>query len=471
MKESAVWAAVWVIDDDRSVRRVLERALQEEQIRVLSFADASSALERLHRERPSLVICDVRMPDMDGLAMLEELKRRAPDIPVILITAYSDLERTVSAFRQGALEFLAKPFDLDKMMRLVLRTLRHSHSGARGPASVPSVPAADGLLGDSPAMRRVFHAIGRLAGSDLGILITGESGTGKELVARALHRHSRGAAGSFVAINTAAIPRELLEAELFGHEKGAFTGALQLRRGRFEQADGGTLFLDEIGDMPPELQAPLLRVLADGEFYRIGGMATVHTDVRLIAATHRDLEERVRAGKFREDLLHRLNVARIHIPPLRERPEDIAGLASRFLRDAASKQGVEPRVLEADTLEHLQRLEWPGNVRQVENFCRWATVMVPTREVHVDDLPPELRPVAPPPDEGEDWERGLRAWAEQSLAAGGARLLAQALPRVERVLFEAALRRSGGNRLQAARLLGCGRNTLSRKLKELRLKL
>lgn len=471
MKESAVWAAVWVIDDDRSVRRVLERALQEEQIRVLSFADASSALERLHRERPSLVICDVRMPDMDGLAMLEELKRRAPDIPVILITAYSDLERTVSAFRQGALEFLAKPFDLDKMMRLVLRTLRHSHSGARGPASVPSVPAADGLLGDSPAMRRVFHAIGRLAGSDLGILITGESGTGKELVARALHRHSRGAAGSFVAINTAAIPRELLEAELFGHEKGAFTGALQLRRGRFEQADGGTLFLDEIGDMPPELQAPLLRVLADGEFYRIGGMATVHTDVRLIAATHRDLEERVRAGKFREDLLHRLNVARIHIPPLRERPEDIAGLASRFLRDAASKQGVEPRVLEADTLEHLQRLEWPGNVRQVENFCRWATVMVPTREVHVDDLPPELRPGAPPPDAGEDWERGLRAWAEQSLAAGGPRLLAQALPRVERVLFEAALRRSGGNRLQAARLLGCGRNTLSRKLKELRLKL
>jgi len=279
------------------------------------------------------------------------------------------------------------------------------------------------------------------------------------------------AAGSFVAINTAAIPRELLEAELFGHEKGAFTGALQLRRGRFEQADGGTLFLDEIGAMPPELQAPLLRVLADGEFYRIGGMATVHTDVRLIAATHRDLEERVRAGKFREDLLHRWNVARIHIPPLRERPEDIAGLASRFLRDAASKQGVEPRVLEADTLEHLQRLEWPGNVRQVENFCRWATVMVPTREVHVDDLPPELRPVAPPPDEGEDWERGLRAWAEQSLAAGGARLLAQALPRVERVLFEAALRRSGGNRLQAARLLGCGRNTLSRKLKELRLKL
>lgn len=471
MKESAAWAAVWVIDDDRSVRRVLERALQEERIRVLSFADASSALEHLHRERPSLVICDVRMPDMDGLAMLEELKRRAPDIPVILITAYSDLERTVSAFRQGALEFLAKPFDLDKMMRLVLRTLRHSHSAARGAAAAPSVPAADGLLGESPAMRRVFHAIGRLAGSDLGILITGESGTGKELVARALHRHSRRAAGSFVAINTAAIPRELLEAELFGHEKGAFTGALQLRRGRFEQADGGTLFLDEIGDMPPELQAPLLRVLADGEFYRIGGMATVHTDARLIAATHRDLEERVRAGKFREDLLHRLNVARIHIPPLRERPEDIAGLASRFLRDAASKQGVEPRVLEADTLEHLQRLEWPGNVRQVENFCRWATVMVPTREVHVDDLPPELRPGAPPPDEEEGWERGLRAWAEQSLAAGGPRLLAQALPRVERVLFEAALRRSGGNRLQAARLLGCGRNTLSRKLKELRLKL
>jgi len=471
VKESAAWAAVWVIDDDRSVRRVLERALQEERIRVLSFADASSALEHLHRERPSLVICDVRMPDMDGLAMLEELKRRAPDIPVILITAYSDLERTVSAFRQGALEFLAKPFDLDKMMRLVLRTLRHSPSAARGAAAAPSVPAADGLLGDSPAMRRVFHAIGRLAGSDLGILITGESGTGKELVARALHRHSRRAAGSFVAINTAAIPRELLEAELFGHEKGAFTGALQLRRGRFEQADGGTLFLDEIGDMPPELQAPLLRVLADGEFYRIGGMATVHTDARLIAATHRDLEERVRAGKFREDLLHRLNVARIHIPPLRERPEDIAGLASRFLRDAASKQGVEPRVLEADTLEHLQRLEWPGNVRQVENFCRWATVMVPTREVHVDDLPPELRPGAPPPDEEEGWERGLRAWAEQSLAAGGPRLLAQALPRVERVLFEAALRRSGGNRLQAARLLGCGRNTLSRKLKELRLKL
>jgi len=471
VKESAAWAAVWVIDDDRSVRRVLERALQEERIRVLSFADASSALEHLHRERPSLVICDVRMPDMDGLAMLEELKRRAPDIPVILITAYSDLERTVSAFRQGALEFLAKPFDLDKMMRLVLRTLRHSHSAARGAAAAPSVPAAAGLLGESPAMRRVFHAIGRLAGSDLGILITGESGTGKELVARALHRHSRRAAGSFVAINTAAIPRELLEAELFGHEKGAFTGALQLRRGRFEQADGGTLFLDEIGDMPPELQAPLLRVLADGEFYRIGGMATVHTDARLIAATHRDLEERVRAGKFREDLLHRLNVARIHIPPLRERPEDIAGLASRFLRDAASKQGVEPRVLEADTLEHLQRLEWPGNVRQVENFCRWATVMVPTREVHVDDLPPELRPGAPPPDEEEGWERGLRAWAEQSLAAGGPRLLAQALPRVERVLFEAALRRSGGNRLQAARLLGCGRNTLSRKLKELRLKL
>jgi len=454
---------VWVVDDDRSIRWVLEKALQGAGLQVRAFESGDAMLAALRREQPDALFTDIRMPGSDGLQVLERIRGDHPQLPVIVMTAHSDLDSAVAAYQGGAFEYLPKPFDVDEAVALVRRAMAHRDAAAGG--ETPAQPAPE-IIGESPAMQEVFRAIGRLARSNITVLINGESGTGKELVALALHRHSPRASGPFIALNMAAIPRDLLESELFGHEKGAFTGAQGLRRGRFEQADGGTLFLDEIGDMPAELQTRLLRVLADGEFYRVGGHTPVRVDVRIIAATHQDLEVRVREGRFREDLFHRLNVIRIHIPALRRRREDIPRLARHFLRTAATELEVESKLLLPEAEALLCELDWPGNVRQLENTCRWLTVMASGREIHVDDLPPELREHAPDGD-GEAWLAALRLWAAQRLAGGAGGLLEEALPEFERVLIDAALARTGGRRQDAARLLGWGRNTLTRKIKEL----
>ena len=457
---------IWVIDDDRSIRWVLERALNRAGIRVTCFTAAGEALEALERETPDALLTDIRMPGMDGLELLSRLQRDHPQLPVIIMTAHSDLESAVSAYQGGAFEYLPKPFDVDDAISLVRRACQlRRERGREAPGEDDHTPE---IIGEAPAMQEVFRAIGRLSRSHITVLINGESGTGKELVAHALHRHSPRAQKPFIALNTAAIPRDLLESELFGHEKGAFTGAQNARRGRFEQADGGTLFLDEIGDMPAELQTRLLRVLADGEFYRVGGHLPVKVDVRIIAATHQDLEARVREGLFREDLFHRLNVIRIHVPALRERREDIPLLLDYFLGAAARELGVERKVPQAAVRDLLATLNWPGNVRQLENLCRWLTVMASGREIHPDDLPPEIREHAAPADGvGSDWESGLARWAERELAQGGPPLLERALPAFERVMIRTALERTGGRRQDAARLLGWGRNTLTRKINEL----
>ncbi len=460
---------IWVVDDDRSIRWVLEKALGRAGFKVRSFERAQEALALLqHGERPQALLTDIRMPGMDGLSLLKRVHHHDQSLPVIVITAHSDLDSAVSAYQGGAFEYLPKPFDIDEAVSLVERAVASSH-GRGGPVSREPVPE---IIGESPAMQEVFRAIGRLSRSHVSVLINGESGTGKELVARALHRHSPRADRPFIALNTAAIPKDLLESELFGHEKGAFTGAQSQRRGRFEQADGGTLFLDEIGDMPAELQTRLLRVLAEGEFYRVGGHEPVRVDVRVIAATHQNLEERVRAGLFREDLFHRLNVIRLRLPPLRERREDIPLLMRHFLAQTAEELKVEPKVLTPEVERHLQSLPWPGNVRQLENLSRWLTVMAVGREVRLPDLPLELRQHEAPGDtrltgEGGDWQESLRHWAEKRLARGEDGLLDRVIPTVERILIESALERSGGRRQEAARLLGWGRNTLTRKLKEL----
>ncbi|MFP4244870.1 MAG: nitrogen regulation protein NR(I) [Ectothiorhodospira sp.] len=455
---------IWVIDDDRSIRWVLERALNRAGIRVTCFTAAGEALEALEAEPPDALLTDIRMPGMDGLELLSRLQRDHPQLPVIIMTAHSDLESAVSAYQGGAFEYLPKPFDVDDAISLVRRACQLRRERDReAPGEDDRTPE---IIGEAPAMQEVYRAIGRLSRSHITVLINGESGTGKELVAHALHRHSPRAQMPFIALNTAAIPRDLLESELFGHEKGAFTGAQNARRGRFEQADGGTLFLDEIGDMPAELQTRLLRVLADGEFYRVGGHLPVRVDVRIIAATHQDLETRVREGLFREDLFHRLNVIRIHVPALRERREDIALLLDHFLGAAARELGVERKVPLQTVRDHLATLDWPGNVRQLENLCRWLTVMASGREIHLDDLPPDLRE-ADGATPATDWESGLAHWAEQELARGGTDLLEQALPAFERVMIRAALKRTGGRRQDAARLLGWGRNTLTRKINEL----
>jgi two-component system, NtrC family, nitrogen regulation response regulator GlnG len=458
---------IWVIDDDRSIRWVLEKALKQADMEVSSFSGATGVLDALERGRPDALITDIRMPGVNGLELLDDIHARYPDLPVIIMTAHSDLDSAVAAYQGGAFEYLPKPFDVDEAVALVQRAVVHRRrqQGSVAPDAPMQTPE---IIGEAPAMQEVFRAIGRLSRSNITVLINGESGTGKELVAHALHRHSPRKDAPFIALNMAAIPRDLLESELFGHERGAFTGAQNRRIGRFEQADGGSLFLDEIGDMPAELQTRLLRVLADGEFYRVGGHTPVKVDVRIIAATHQNLEQLVKDGRFREDLYHRLNVIRIHIPALRERREDIPLLLRFFLDRAAQELNAEPKVVRSDVNNYLAQLDWPGNVRQLENLCRWLTVMAASREIHLSDLPPELIETAPTvAAAGADWEQSLQHWAEHELAEGAPGLLNRATPAFERIMIEAALKRTGGRRQDAARLLGWGRNTLTRKIKEL----
>jgi two-component system nitrogen regulation response regulator GlnG len=460
---------VRIVEDDRSIRWVLEKALQQEGMTTQSFDSADGVMSRLARQQPDVIISDIRMPGASGLDLLARIREQHPRLPVIIMTAHSDLDSAVASYQGGAFEYLPKPFDVDEAVSLVKRANQHAQE-QQGMEEVPALARTPEIIGEAPAMQEVFRAIGRLSHSNITVLINGESGTGKELVAHALHRHSPRAASPFIALNMAAIPKDLMESELFGHEKGAFTGAANLRRGRFEQADGGTLFLDEIGDMPADTQTRLLRVLADGEFYRVGGHTPVKVDVRIIAATHQNLETLVHAGKFREDLFHRLNVIRIHIPRLADRREDIPTLARHFLSRAAQELAVEPKLLKSETEEYLKNLPWPGNVRQLENTCRWITVMASGREVHISDLPPELLSLPQDSAPVTNWEQALRQWADQALARGQSNLLDSAVPSFERIMIETALKHTAGRRRDAAVLLGWGRNTLTRKIKELGMK-
>ena len=458
---------VWVVDDDRSIRWVMEKALTQAGLLCQSFETAEALLEAIASGAPDVVISDIRMPGIDGLALLGQLRTAHPDLPVIITTAHSDLDSAVASYEEGAFEYLPKPFDVDEIVATVMRTPTMRKERKAPVAELPDKPTE--IIGNAPAMQEVFRAIGRLAHSQITVLINGESGTGKELVARALHRHSPRKAGPFIALNMAAIPKELMESELFGHEKGAFTGASARRVGRFEQADSGTLFLDEIGDMPSETQTRLLRVLADGEFFRVGGAAPVKADVRIIAATHQNLETLVANGQFREDLFHRLNVIRIHLPRLADRQEDIPKLMQFFLGKAAQELGVEGKILSSSASRYLCQLPWPGNVRQLENTCRWLTVMAAGREIHPSDLPPELLEPAQPVRDNDTgtWQDTLAAWAQQRLAAGESNVLRKALPEFERIMITTALAHTGGKRAEAAETLGWGRNTLTRKIKEL----
>jgi two-component system nitrogen regulation response regulator GlnG len=456
-------SCVWIIDDDRSIRWVLEKALLREDIPCMTFSSASDALRELERSTPAAVMSDIRMPGVSGLELLQALKERLPKVPVIIMTAYSDLDSAVAAFQSGAFEYLPKPFDVDQALELVRRAL--AENASREVPAISDAPVPE-ILGQAPAMQEVFRAIGRLSQSHATVLITGESGSGKELVARALHRHSPRAGGPFIALNTAAIPKDLLESELFGHERGAFTGAAAQRRGRFEQADGGTLFLDEIGDMPAELQTRLLRVLSDGQFYRVGGHTPIKVNVRVIAATHQDLEVRVREGLFREDLFHRLNVIRLRLPPLRERREDIPLLVRHFMQKSARELGMEAKGVSEAAMKALVNLPWSGNVRQLENVSHYLTVMAPGQVVEVGDLPADLTQGRAEPS-GGDWLQGLAAEAGARLARGEAAILDDLTQAYEKTLIEVALRHTGGRRIEAAHLLGWGRNTLTRKIHEL----
>lgn len=462
---------VWILDDDSSIRWVLERALAGAKISCASFAAAESLWQALDSSRPKVIVSDIRMPGTDGLTLLERLQLHYPEIPVIIMTAHSDLDSAVSAYQAGAFEYLPKPFDIDEAIALVERALAHVKEQVQtAPTPEPELKTPE-IIGEAPAMQEVFRAIGRLSRSSISVLINGQSGTGKELVAGALHKHSPRKEKPFIALNMAAIPKDLIESELFGHEKGAFTGAGSVRHGRFEQANGGTLFLDEIGDMPLDVQTRLLRVLADGQFYRVGGHSPVQVDVRIIAATHQNLEQRVADGHFREDLFHRLNVIRVHLPPLSERREDIPQLANHFLGSAAREMGVEVKSLAKETATKLQQLDWPGNVRQLENTCRWLTVMASGQEILPQDLPPELleNPVVSNHSEAVsgDWQSALRSFVEDRLNAGDTELLNEMMPTFERIMLESALRHTHGHKQDAARCLGWGRNTLTRKLKEL----
>ncbi|MES2563905.1 MAG: nitrogen regulation protein NR(I) [Pseudomonadota bacterium] len=456
---------VWIVDDDRSIRWVFEKALTREHIEFKTFASATEAIAALDTDTPQVVVSDIRMPGESGLALLQKAKERYANLPVIIMTAYSDLENAVTTFQGGAYEYLPKPFDVDQAVDLIRRALGES---VRQETATEVSESAPEILGHAPAMQDVFRAIGRLSQSHATVLITGESGTGKELVAQALHRHSPRAGRPFIALNTAAIPKELLESELFGHERGAFTGAQTLRRGRFEQAEGGTLFLDEIGDMPQELQTRLLRVLSDGNYYRVGGHQPLKANVRVIAATHQDLETRVRQGAFREDLFHRLNVIRLRLPSLRERREDIPLLAKHFLQKSARALNVEAKRLSEPALKYLQAQDWPGNVRQLENVTHWLTVMAPSVNIEVSDLPGELRVENSAPV-SQSWISALEREAESQLNRGDVGIIDELTRQFEKALILRALAHTGGRRIEAAHLLGLGRNTLTRKIQELKL--
>ena len=485
---------IWIVDDDPSIRFVLEKALQRENLPTRSFTNASDVWKALNAgpdaEGPQILVSDIRMPGGSGLDLLDKVKQKWPGLPVIIMTAFSDLDSAVSAFQGGAFDYLPKPFDVPKAVALIHRAVQESR---REEVVEERTVAAPEMMGQAPAMQDVFRAIGRLSQSQVTVLITGESGSGKELVARALHKHSPCASGPFVAINTAAIPKDLLESELFGHERGAFTGAQAMRRGRFEQADGGTLFLDEIGDMPLDLQTRLLRVLSDGHFYRVGGHSAVKSQVRVIAATHQNLEQRVKEGVFREDLFHRLNVIRLRLPALRERREDVPMLTRFFLQQSAQQLGVDPKRISEPALALLAQFDFPGNVRQLENLCHWLTVMAPAQVIEVKDLPPEVlasgaAPGAPqvsvavtpvhaapvatpehgaPAPAATDWASALNADAAALLAAGHGDVWNTLTQRFERSLIQAALAHTQGRRIEAAQKLGIGRNTITRKIQEL----
>lgn len=461
---------VWVVDDDRSIRWVLEKALNQAGIATQTFDSGESILHSLTQNVPDAIISDIRMPGMDGLELLGKISQSHPDLPVIITTAHSDLDSAVASYQGGAFEYLPKPFDIDDAVAMTERALVHAKEKIAENTEPEKNASSTEIIGEAPAMQEVFRAIGRLSHSNITVLINGESGTGKELVAHALHKHSPRANQRFIALNMAAIPRELMESELFGHEKGAFTGATSLRPGRFEQADGGTLFLDEIGDMPAETQTRLLRVLADGEFYRVGGHTSINVDVRIIAATHQNLEALVKEGRFREDLFHRLNVIRIHIPSLRNRREDLPKLMQHFFVKASEELNTETKILTPESKNYLCKLDWPGNVRQLENTCRWITVMAAGREIHLEDLPPELLDQAIADgggNTGDDWQDSLRRWADQELSLGKSKILDTTIPIFEKLMIETALKHTHGRKRDAAILLGWGRNTLTRKMKEL----
>ena len=473
---------IWIADDDRSIRWVLEKAFQQAGMSPRCFESGDAVLKQLSLEQPEVLITDIRMPGMNGLELLKQIKLSHPELPIIVMTAHSDLDSAVSSFQGGAFDYLPKPFDIDEAVDMAQRALTLTQENKTNNI-VTTEESSQEIIGEAPAMQEVFRAIGRLSKSSVTVLINGESGTGKELVAHALHRHSPRKQQAFIALNMAAIPKDLMESELFGHEKGAFTGANQQRKGRFEQADGGTLFLDEIGDMPADTQTRLLRVLSDGEFYRVGGHVPVKVDVRIIAATHQNLEQQVKDHQFREDLFHRINVIRIHLPRLTDRREDIPQLMTYFFHRAAEELAVESKTLSPEAEDYLLTLTWPGNVRQLENLCRWLTVMASGREIHINDLPPELKnelkeQLNEQPTKSHDsniasgdinWEQALRLWAENELAHGHQNLLNTATPMFERVMVESAMKKTAGRRKEAAEILGWGRNTLSRKIKDLSL--
>ncbi|HEY5716686.1 MAG TPA: nitrogen regulation protein NR(I) [Psychromonas sp.] len=461
-------ASAWIVDDDHAIRWVLERTLKAENIDYTSFPDGESLWRQLQTEQPEVIISDVRMPGINGLELMERIHERFPSIPIIIMTAHSDLDSAVNAYQSGAFEYLPKPFDIHEATALIQRAISHSIELKQKKKAPETLVATPEIIGEAPAMQEVFRVIGRLSRSSMSVLINGQSGTGKELVAHALHKHSPRKDKTFIALNMAAIPKELIEAELFGHEKGAFTGAAANRQGRFEQADGGTLFLDEIGDMPLDVQTRLLRVLADGQFYRVGGHQAIKVDVRIIAATHQNLEQKVKSGDFREDLFHRLNVIRIQLPALKERREDISLLAQHFLNQIAKELNVKSKQLTQETKDYLSQLPWPGNVRQLENICRWVTVMTSGQEIHIYDLPPELtvQETQAVDDESPLWQKHLREWILAELKQGKENILANAMPEIEQIMLQAALQFTQGKKQEAAKLLGWGRNTLTRKLKE-----
>lgn len=459
---------VWIVDDDHAIRWVLDKALSQVDICSESFATGNELLEALTHRKPAAIISDIRMPGIDGLNLLSEIHARHPDLPVIIMTAHSDLDSAVASYQGGAFEYLPKPFDINTATNIVKRALVHNQQQTVTKQQTQQ-PSRGEIIGEAPAMQEVFRAIGRLSHSDINVLINGASGTGKELVAAALHQHSPRGEQPFIALNMAAIPKDLIESELFGHEKGAFTGATNQRKGRFEQAHGGTLFLDEIGDMPAETQTRLLRVLADGEFYRVGGHTPVKVDVRIIAATHQNLEQLVKQHRFREDLFHRLNVIRLHLPALKDRREDIPALSNHFLSNAALELQMEPKILAPETEQLLCSLEWPGNIRQLENTCHWLTVMAASRELQPADLPAELKNQTTTTESVSDWQQSLAHWAQLQLQNEEPQpgLLNQALLSFEKVMINAALQHTQGRKGEAAKLLGWGRNTLTRKIKEL----